>query len=385
MQQWALAKNIQMVIVDMNEAPETYGALNPPYKEGRPFTYRVYFGQEPEKFLEIWKANDNIAIGRLLGFPDCCSEFFQQHWTVEGWRDYTALTFNSSDQRNLVNNNVLLRHLGVRGVFHLPCSVDCKESCEIGSEIFALMDINGFGRERFWLQELLSMPMQWTSLHGIAMVVTPILKTIYATDPLARKATLNLTSTEYPTYGASGNRFPFTNIMPVQFSKNLNGFSSLEAMRSAHEFIVSVLPNDISGGIRGKVLDLGCGTGELLKAIQKCHPDTLLYGVECDEAVINKAVPGIRYWHSSIFDYRAWEEVDLTLISIRRLYEVPEPKATALMEVIYNYSDMLLLYSYDGWSEDVGKFFEPYFDVVTVAKEPSRNFRALLLKGKPHV
>jgi SAM-dependent methyltransferase len=386
MQGWALSHNVPMAIVGVDgQVTGAYGNAAVPYQDGKQFTYRVYFGITPEKFIDAWHAQDDLAIGYMLGFPDCCSRFFQKHWKEGGWRDYTALTFDGVNQKNLIYNNVLLRHLGIRGVFHLPCSVDCKRSCMIGQGILELMDANGFNREMNWLRELLSMPMQWTSLHGVAMVVTPILKTTYASDALPRKVTLNLHSEEYPHYGASGNQFPFTNVMPLQFGKSWNGFKSLEAMQAAHFFIVTTLPNDISGGIKGKVLDLGCGTGQLLKTIQKAHPETFLYGVESDAAIINKAAQGVKYWQSDIFEFRAWEEVDLTLIAIQRLYEVPESKAMALMEVIRTYSEMLLIYSYDGWFDDIGKFIEPYFDVVTVSKEPIKNLTALLLKGKDDV
>jgi SAM-dependent methyltransferase len=380
LQVWALKHNVQMAIVSIDGVAKDYGNAAIPYQDGKQFSYRIYFGLEPERFLDAWRAQDDITIGHMLDFPDCCVQAFQKHWKESGWRDYTVLTFDSMDQKNAVYNNVLLRHIGIRGVFHLPCSVDCRPSIKRGQEILELMDNNRLNREMNWLKELLSMPMQWSSLHGIAMVVTPILKTIYASDALARKAVVNLHSNDYPQHGASGNQFPFTNVIPLKFNKHWNGFRSLETMQTAHDFIVSILPE-----IKGKVLDLGCGTGQLLKAIQKAHPSTFLYGIDCDQSVIDKGAQGIKYSAIDIFDHRAWEEVDLTLIAIQRLYEVPESKAMALMEVIYNYSDMLLLYSYDGWFDDVAKFIDPYFDVMTTAKEPVANLRAVLLKGKAHV
>jgi len=381
LQVWALKHNVQMAIVGVDGAAQgAYGNASIPYESGKQFTYRVYFGLEPERFLDAWRAQDDITIGHMLDFPDCCVRAFQKHWKEEGWRDYTALTFDSKDQKNAVYNNVLLRHVVIRVVFHLPCSVDCRPSVKRGQEILELMDKNKLNREMNWLRDLLSMPMQWTSLHGIAMVVTPVLKTTYASDALAHKVILNLHSNDYPRYGASGNQFPFSNVIPLKFNKHWNGFNSLESMQNAHDFIVSILPE-----IKGKVLDLGCGTGQLLKAVQRAHPSTFLYGIDCEPSVIDSGAQGIKYLELDIFDHRAWEEVDLTLIAIQRLYEVPESKAMALMEVIHNYTDMLVLYSYDGWFEDVPKFVDPYFEVITARSDPVANLRAILLKGKAHV
>ena len=371
-QNWALQNNVPMVIVGLDGATESYGNASIPFEPGKKFTYRTYFGLEPERFLSAWKAQDDLSIGRMLGFPECCIKFFQRHWKEEGWRDLTIHTFDDFDQTNLVYNNVLLRHIGIRGVFHLPCSVACEPSVQIGAQIIGMtMHTGGLFKEAGWLQQLLAMPMQWTSLHGVAMVVTPILKTIYASDPLARKAILDLDSSSYPEHGARGNKFPFQTSIPL----SLNGFKSSSSMRAAHQFIVSALPD-----IKGKVVDLGCGNGQLLQEIHAAHPNTFLTGVDSDPKVISRVVPGARYACSDIYDFRDWEEVDLTLIAIQRLFEVPEHKATALMEVISTYSERLLLYSYGEWNDEVAKLIEPYFTVVTAAK--NSDYKALLLERK---
>ena len=374
-QNWALTKNIPMAIVGLDGVSESYGNASLPYVPGQRFTFRVYFGMEPERFLDAWQSQDDISIGRMLGFPPCCIASFQLHWKEEGWRDLTIHSFGQRDQRNEAYNNVLLRHIGIRGVFHLPCSVSCQESVKIGAQIIGIMmHTEGLTDSADWLQQLLVMPMEWTSLHGVAMVVTPILKTIYASDPIPVKATMRLDSELYPLHGASGNKFPFQNVVTSRL--HLNGFKSKSSMNEAHQFIVSILKNN---KIKGKVLDLGCGDGTLLKAIQAAHPNTKLLGVDFDESVITTVVPGVIPYKSDIYDFHYWEEVDLVLLSSQRLLEVPEYKASALMEVISNFSKRLLLYNYGEW-EDVGRFIDPYFTVVTAVKND--NYKALLLESK---
>lgn len=373
-QVWALNNSVPMAVLSVEGAPEGYKNATALYQKGKPFSYRVYFGKEPWKFLDAWTTGNHILIGHLLGFPGCCANFFQKYWVEDGWRDLTYHTFENPEEKNLMYNNVLLRHIGIRGVFHLPCSVSCRPSCEIGMQILNTMKSSGYTEEVEWLRELLYMPMQWSSLHGIAMVITPILKTIYASDPLPNKAVLNLHSNYYPKTGASGNTFPFINALPIH---NISGFRSFDGMREAHRFILrSLLP------IEGKILDLGCGSGHLLQEIKKHNPNTKLYGVDIDRTVINKAVPGVEYWCSDIYDFQAWQKFDLVMIAVQRFFEVDEDKAKALMEVLRNYAKRLLIYSYNGWYDSLDLFLNEHFNVVTVAKDPIMNYRALLLESK---
>jgi len=374
-QNWALARNVPMIIVGMDGASESYGNASIAYEHGKKFTYRVYFGLSPERFLDAWQAGDDIAIGDMLGFPRCCISSFQLHWKQEGWRDLTIHSFGQQLQANRVYNNVLLRHIGIRGVFHLPCSVGCEPSVQIGAQIIGvMMHTEGLVKSADWLQQLIAMPMEWTSLHGIAMVTTPILKTIYASDALPTKATMRLESEIYPEHGASGNKFPFQNV--VKSRLYLNGFKSKTIMSAAHQFIISVLADS---KVQGKVLDLGCGDGTLLKAIQAAHPDTRLVGIDSNASIVPMIATGVIPYYSDIFDFRYWEEVDLVLLSSQRLFEVPEYKALALMEVISNFTKRLLLYNYGDW-KDVGSFVEPYFTVVSSAQSP--NYKALLMESK---
>jgi hypothetical protein len=375
-QNWALASNIPMAIMGLDGVTESYGNATVPYEPGKKFTYRVYFGMEPEKFLDAWQSGDDLAIGHMLGFPKCCCESFQRHWKEEGWRDLTIHSFGQQLQTNLMYNNVLLRHIGIRGVFHLPCNVNCQESRQLGAKIIGIMmHTEGMDKLADWLQQLLVMPMEWSSLHGVAMVVTPILKTVYASDPVATKATLRLESEVYPLHGASGNKFPFQNIVTSRLF--FNGFKSKSTMSAAHSFIVSVLADS---KIHGKVLDLGCGDGTLLKRIQAAHPDTKLLGVDYSESVIEDIAPGVIPYHANIFDFNYWEEVDLVLLSSQRLFEAEPYRGSALMEVISNFTKRLLLYNYGEWREGLEYFTDPYFTVVTSAKND--NYKAVLLESK---
>lgn len=382
-QNWALASNIPMVVVGLDGAVESYGNASIPYEFGKKFTYRIYFGLEPERFLNAWKAGDDFAIGDMLGFPHCCIKSFVEYWKEDGWRDLTIHSFDGQDQRNLMYNNVLLRHIGIRGVFHLPCSTECEPSVQIGAQIIGIMmHTEGLMDPADWLQELLSMPMEWSSLHGVAMVTTPILKTIYASDPLPKKAVLNLRSDSYPKEGASGTKFPFQHFRQLKLKKSSdsdytdNGFGSRSSMEAAHKFILSLVPN-----ISGNVLDLGCGNGRLLKAIKNEYPKVFIQGVDTQKMNAD----GWRFYQENIYDFVWTEQYDLVLMSVERLFETSPDTSIDLLRAIHQHSEYLILSTYNNWMHGFDHVIDQLFLVVTVGLDPSLGYEAKLLERKTNV
>jgi Trans-aconitate methyltransferase len=386
-QNWAMRNDIGISIVGMDGAIDSYGNASISYIPGRPFTYRVYFGANPKDVHDDWKFGDNIGIGAALGFPECCVNFFDKFWRAEGWRDLTYPAMVAKEVRNLIYNNVLLRHIGIRSVFHLPCSFLCKDSCKIGMDIQDLMGAVGNKKEADWLKELVSMPMEWTSLHGVAIVTTPIFKMIYATDALPKKVVLHLLSEYYPDHGASGKSFPFLNTRPVRLhlqskKERFNGFNTLEGMREGHDFILSSLPPDITG----TVLDLGCGTGELLKTILNAYPDAAGQGIDTDEEALTKIpyqpLQLTRFDLSDIYLFD-WEvDYDLVLIAIQRLFEVDRGKVQELLDNIAWHTKKLLIYSYDGWFNGLDDLLGARFQVISTNRNAIMNFEAKLFERK---
>jgi len=377
LQQWSLRTGIPMVMVGMEGATGSYGNASIPYQAGAPFTYRVYFGRDPATFLEAWQDSDNIAIGAMLGFPSCCVAFFEKYWRKQGWRDLTVPAIGDSDAANLIRHtNVLLKPLGVRPVFHLPCSFLCQPTCELGEDILGLMPDLGYAQEAAWLEALLSMPMEWSSLHGVAMVVTPILKLVYASDPLPKKATFRLQSHAFPEHSARGKAFPFLTGQTVRLMRttDLNGFTSLEAMRRAHQCVVDVLPGDLAGA----VLDLGCGDGALLRTIQRRCSETTLYGVEQRADLIQKGLD--ETWVSDLFTWRWRGDYRLVLLALQRLVEVDRAAAARLLTAIADHAQQMLVYSYAGHVAYVDDLVLPRFTVVARGRLPSLMCEAILLE-----
>jgi hypothetical protein len=67
----------------------------------------------------------------------------------------------------------------------------------------------GFGQEMEWLQSILSWPVEWTALHGIAELKTPILKVISNTDATGNKLRIRWKGHAYPPEGEHGTAFPY--------------------------------------------------------------------------------------------------------------------------------------------------------------------------------
>ena len=66
----------------------------------------------------------------------------------------------------------------------------------------------GFGAEIEWLGEILGWPLEWSALHGIAEIKTPVLRASARTDATPRKYVVRWEGESYPEGGASGLRFP---------------------------------------------------------------------------------------------------------------------------------------------------------------------------------
>jgi len=275
-----------------------YQASAVPVEEGKPWTYRVAYTR-PEHvamWAEAWARKDNFAIGRLLGYPDCCNHFFQRTWVEQVHMD-TTWPMGLGEVSGPPEANILLRWLNVRLVPHLPCRHDCEPTAALGRKYRELMHQVGHQKEAEWILDILSWPMEWSALHGIAEIKTPVCKISTATDATAHKLVVRRAGTTYPEEGASGLSFPYQAPTGVQITKGKsfarsiiavtaadnwlqNGFSSQAAMDAAHDVLLAALS---AGRFQpGVVYDPGCGNGLLLEKICAMHPQLTPAGVDAD-------------------------------------------------------------------------------------------------------
>lgn len=334
----------------------TYTSSSVAPTAGQPWVYRVAVTRADlaADWATAWAKSDDPTIGRLLGFPACCREFFQKYWVRDRRVDTTyAMT---DDRGGDVDGpaNILWRWMGVRLVSHLPCSFGCRASAEISREMMGVGIRHGFAEEMGWAADVLSWPVEWSALHGIAEVRTPILRVSTRTDATADKLVVRYRGTGYPDEGASGTGFPFerraayvplTSLRSYRsaFDPRDNGFSSEGAENAAHAVVRAAVDSS------GAALDLGCGDGRLVRDIVGFGSGRA-YGVEVDPARAARAkVRLTEVVVGPIANVDAWRgfDVDLTLVMPGRLLEMMAPGAAAVRDALRG--RRLLVYAYGDW------------------------------------
>jgi 2-polyprenyl-3-methyl-5-hydroxy-6-metoxy-1,4-benzoquinol methylase len=313
------------------------------------------------RWHDAWRKRDDLAMGDLLGFPACCQEFFQRVW-VDAARVDTTWCMTGTPLENPARlfstpaeANILLRWIGVRPVFHLPCSFFCAETIMLARRIRAVADARHLSLDVAY--DMLNWPVEWSALHGIAEIRTPVCTIATRTDYTPAKRVVQRAGSAYPDEGSQGLRFPYrivkdkaTAVPSFQRSLTpvweLNGFSSEQAMQQAHNVLVqaAVLRMKAAGA---RVLDLGCGSGVLLERFQRQY-ECDVHGVENDNVRAGAAqVPVTRV---DLMDPEKWPsgEWDVVILMPGRLLEAPE-RADAVRQALRARAHAVLFYAYGDW------------------------------------
>lgn len=133
-------------------------------------------------FKDAVSRADDFSQGILLGYSECCARFFVDIW-LKGYHDpiwqeaLNSQIINQTSRCVRIKphplSNSMLRFVGVRAGFHIPCSFNCQETIRISEERFALAREFDSGLVEK-MEKLLRMPTSWDCYHGIAVVRTPI-------------------------------------------------------------------------------------------------------------------------------------------------------------------------------------------------------------------
>jgi hypothetical protein len=396
-----IKRGIFAVPIELQGVTRSYSSTSVPVEKGKPVVLRVVLGTPDTvaQFRSAWEARNQERIGKLLGYPDCCYRFFRDVWVEQGMVDTTwpmALrTSRPPDGAASVEvdgppeANILWRWMGIRAVPHLPCRFDCEKSVELGKKLIAVGRNDGWGSEMDSLLEILSWPVEWSSLHGIAEVKTPLLRVSTRSDAVARKLTVRRKGDSYPSEGARGLKFPHRtpprplvtlsrrfrrglenpirpSITPPEWYAADNGFQSVFAMDREHLPIV----DQASAALQkrgGDVLDLGCGNGALLKKIRERMRDVVPFGIDCEDVRVEHActlhsdcpenfISGNMFEEGSI-----WAKEDgyrLIMLMPGRLLEAETARATRLRARLRRHGDLLLVYAYGEWLTRHGSLAE---------------------------
>lgn len=364
-----------------------YATEASPPGTGRSSVFRVASGAPANvaRLQSAWAAGRHVEVGRLLGYPECCTSFFQRVWIEEQSVDTTWAMAGTPegdpapralDVAGPPEANILLRWLGVRAVAHLPCRFDCDATVRVADEWLMLARECGLSAEADWLLEMLSWPCEWSALHGIAEIKTPIAKIAARTDATAHKLVVRRHGDRYPAEGARGLVFPYRRpprrdepaVHPVAVLRRGrewlfadNGFTSASAMRAAHRPIVDLASRHIGAG-EAAVLDTGCGNGALLAAVCERVPGAIPGGIDVAPDKIARAralLPRFasRFAVANLFDAEApWrhQQADLVLLMPGRLLEVDDRRREDLLEWLARTRCAVLVYAYDDWLDRYG-------------------------------
>lgn len=346
------------------------------------------------RLRQAWAASEHEAVGTLLGYPPCCINFFRRVWVEDRCIDTTwAMGENTCGVSGKAAiriefaeavppfSNILWRWMGVRTIPHLPCRFDCPESIQFGARLLELGRSAGYAQEVEWMASILSWPAEWSALHGIAEVKSPILKITTRTDATAKKWVVRWVGTTYPDEGAVGVQFPYqTSKKPTLtsspgYARGLacvaqddssatwqytdNGFSSSATMHELHRPIVSLAKTALTGQ-SGNVLDLGCGNGTLLRKLCEERSDLIPYGVDSNGIAVAHAkqlLPQFanNFVEGDLFDIELWtsnaRRYGLVLLMLGRLFEVPPERATRLLNCLRLSCPKVLAYTYPDWGQ----------------------------------
>jgi len=205
---------------------------------------------------------------------------------------------------------------------------------------------------------MLSWPMEWNALHGIAEIKTPILTICARTDWTPTLAVVPKEGTSYPDEGATGLRFPYRVVKDkvtkapafkrsVMSPWELNGFTSQTAMETAHGVLLSVLPPKPDGVL----LDLGCGNGRLLE--KAASLGWMVEGIESDPVRAGAAQLPVK--RGDMFDTALWEkQYNVVTLMPGRLLETDREKAGRFLAALRVRTRHVLMYAYGDWLQRFG-------------------------------
>jgi hypothetical protein len=180
-------------------------------------------------YADALQSGSHDEIGRLLGYPICCRNSFLNRiqtidymdpvwWIVDGTTPADSQTALVELRTYKPLTNIILRRMGIMAIFHVPCSFQCAASEVLAQQILQSVKNSGNESQISVLKELFQWPMEWSGLHGIAEIKTPIFRISTRTDATANKVTFRLWGAIYPPEGGRGVKFPFNQsarFMPI--------------------------------------------------------------------------------------------------------------------------------------------------------------------------
>lgn len=107
------------------------GVKLPLDKKGSYFLYISKNKELTEKAKYLEEKEKHYELGIILGYPECCSEFFKKNFPAESKKNndyvFPALE-NSKGFKFPFHTNIIARHLDLNLISHFPCNFNCSKS-----------------------------------------------------------------------------------------------------------------------------------------------------------------------------------------------------------------------------------------------------------------
>lgn len=205
-------------------AREGFNHMDKEAKEGQPFNWHGVLAKEMEDayaFAEAYRKDDIVTQGMMLGYPTCCIEHFNE-CLPKGYFDPIfqmadrSLEITKKKDEHFIRltdeayhiTSPLLRYTGIRIVPHIPCSFNCEGSKKIAEDWIRLArDYEQSGIEHAIM--MLSMPMEWDCLRGIAYISSPVFKIEANSLTCHPKYVVQKEGTHFPEEAPTGLKFPW--------------------------------------------------------------------------------------------------------------------------------------------------------------------------------
>lgn len=181
-----LLNSMDLVFVPIRRAKRVSGFAHRFYtpKENEPYDVFGVVSYEKKYAEQFANADFNLSkdavtnneiIGELLGYPDCCIEFFNETWNKGIFDPILPAVLNT--EGNCVNGNeirinsypetnIIYRYFGLRIVPHLIHSFKCNKSKDFAKMFLEVMDQN----TKDEMLKFLSLPVTWNCYKGVALI-----------------------------------------------------------------------------------------------------------------------------------------------------------------------------------------------------------------------
>lgn len=213
-----------------------FATYHPAPEPGKPWHYYGVICKDPKKgydFIEATEKNDHKAIGRLLGYPECCLEAFEENFIKNQysdsiWQQALATKDAKVDLENNIikiksipwESNNIFKAYSASVIFHTKCSLDCNHTEEIAKKWINLAEelkVDGLKEVEIFSR----LPYEWDALKGIAVIRTPLFKIETNSVSCVYQHRVQVGGSYFPIESAKSNQFPWSEEI-VTYSKNGN-------------------------------------------------------------------------------------------------------------------------------------------------------------------